>query len=151
MAYDMALCTGPEDRIFLMTKSNIYTRISQASARAGLHGRYGGHSPRIGMSHDLLAGNVNKTLAMQAGRWDTEYMLGRYTRKLDALRGGVAQWYARDNNQDSPDPEPTTTRPRSRLQPSSRIRTVPELALNPTAPRHTAVKAHDGQVNPQAI
>ena len=61
MAYDMALCTGPEDRIFLMTKSNIYTRISQASARAGLHGRYGGHSPRIGMSHDLLAGNVNKT------------------------------------------------------------------------------------------
>ena len=57
----------------------------------------------LGMSHDLLAGNVNKTLAMQAGRWDT-YMLGRYTRKLDALRGG--QWYARDNNQDSPDPEP---------------------------------------------
>ena len=106
MAYDMALPTGPEDRVFLMTKFTIYKHIIRACARAGLHGRYGGHSPRIGMAHDLIAGNVNKALAMQAGRWGTESMLVRYTRKLDVLRGGVAQWYARDNSQDSPDPEP---------------------------------------------
>ena len=106
MAYDMALCTGPEDRIFLMTKSNIYTRISQACARAGLHGRYGSHSPRIGMAHDLIAGNVNKALAMQSARWDTERMVARYTRKLDALSGGVARWYARSNSQDNSDPAP---------------------------------------------
>ena len=106
MAADMTLCTGPEDGIFLMKKSNIYTRISQAAARAGLHGRYGSHSPRIGMSQDLVAGDVNKTLAMQAGRWNTESMLGRYTRKLDVARGGVAQWYARVDSQDKSDMGP---------------------------------------------
>ena len=106
MAYDMALPTGPEDRIFLMTKSHIYTRISQACARAALHGRYGGHSPRVGMAHDLMAGGINKPLAMQAARWDSESMLIRYTRKLEALRGGVAQWYASNNSQDNSEAGP---------------------------------------------
>ena len=106
LAYDMVLRTGPEDRIFLMTKSNIHPRISRACAKAGLHGRYGSHSPRIGMAHDLIAGNVSKALVMQSGRWGTESMVVHYTRKLDALRGGVAQWHARSNSQDNSNPDP---------------------------------------------
>lgn len=54
-----------------------------------------GHSLRVGMACDLVAANLDVASVMQAGGWASARMIARYTEKLSAKRGAVAQFYAK--------------------------------------------------------
>ena len=88
--------TKTDDRIFQLSKSSIYNRIRSVCELAGLKGRYGGHSARIGMAQDLMAAGVSLGALMVAGRWKSTKMAARYTQNVAAGQGAVAQWYDRD-------------------------------------------------------
>ena len=49
----MGIDTAKDNRIFQMSSQQLSRRIRDACTFAGLKGRYGGHSPRIGMAMDL--------------------------------------------------------------------------------------------------
>ena len=90
-----AVPRGAEDEtIFGIGPGRISQRISEAAERAGLTGRYSGHSPRVGMAVDLAV-ECDLPLLMQAGRWSSPTMPARYTRNQRAAHGGVAQWCAK--------------------------------------------------------
>ena len=72
----------------------IARRIVSAAAAAGLQGRYGGHSPRIGMAMDLALADVQLPGLMQVGRWKKPDMPAYYIRNIKAAQGAVATWYA---------------------------------------------------------
>ena len=86
---------SPEDTIFGIGERQIANRIKGAAAHAGLEGRYGGNSPRIGMAIDLASDDVELTSMMQAGRWSTAEMAARYIRGIAAGEGAVARWHQR--------------------------------------------------------
>ena len=88
------------DKIFRMSGEQVYDSIREACNMAGLRGRYGGHSPRIGMIHDLTYGNVSQLSATNAGRWKSGRMPAYYARKIIASRNAVSQWYAQKGNLD---------------------------------------------------
>jgi hypothetical protein len=50
-----------------------------------------GHSSRVGAAQDTVRLGVELPAVMQAGGWKTAEMVGRYTRRLDARRGGAAK------------------------------------------------------------
>jgi integrase len=50
-----------------------------------------GHSTRVGAAQDMIRYGVDLTGAMQAGRWSTPTMVARYSARLMAKRGGMAQ------------------------------------------------------------
>lgn len=52
---------------------------------------FGGHSLRVGAAQDLLAAGIDLAGLMQAGRWSSPQMPARYTERLRAVRGPVAQ------------------------------------------------------------
>jgi site-specific recombinase XerD len=54
-----------------------------------------GHSLRVGMAVDLAVSHIDLASLMQAGSWKSPVMAARYTRKISAKRGAVAQYYAR--------------------------------------------------------
>ena len=90
-----ALQLGSDDEtVFGIGAGRISQRISAAAERAGLAGRYSGHSPRVGMAVDLAV-ECDLPLLMQAGRWSSPAMPARYTRNQRAAHGGVAQWCAK--------------------------------------------------------
>ena len=86
-----------EDREAVMglCPHQIGRRIVSAAAAAGLRGRYGGHSPRIGMAEDLGEAGVELPSLMQVGRWKSPTMPAHYIRNISAGRNAVANWYAR--------------------------------------------------------
>ena len=86
-----------EDReaIIGLCPHQIARRIVSAAAAAGLSGRYGGHSPRIGMAQDLGEAGVELPSLMQVGRWKSPTMPAHYIRNISAGRNAVANWYAR--------------------------------------------------------
>jgi integrase len=51
------------------------------------------HSTRIGAAQDLVASGADLVAVMQAGGWEDTSMPALYTRRLNALRGGMAQLY----------------------------------------------------------
>lgn len=53
--------------------------------------RMSGHSCRVGMAQDLVAAGADVAGLMQAGRWKSMQMPARYSERLDAKRGVVAQ------------------------------------------------------------
>jgi hypothetical protein len=53
--------------------------------------RISGHSSRVGAAQDMVRHGVELPAVMQAGGWETAEMVGRYTRRLDARRGGAAK------------------------------------------------------------
>ena len=53
--------------------------------------RISGHSTRVGAAQDLVRYGVDLVGAMQAGRWKTSAMVARYSARLLAKRGGMAQ------------------------------------------------------------
>lgn len=55
--------------------------------------RIGGHSTRIGAAQDLVANRADLVAVMQAGGWKSTAMPALYTRRLSALRGGMASLY----------------------------------------------------------
>ena len=73
--------------------------IRQLAERAGVPAekvaRLSGHSCRVGQAQDLVAGGADVLDLMGAGRWKSPAMPGRYTSKIDAKRGIVAQQYNR--------------------------------------------------------
>ena len=79
--------------IFNLAPNAIYTRIIDATKYAGMKGRYGGHSPRVGMAQDLGRANTSLPMLMQAGRWKSPAMPAKYIRKMAAGHNAVAQWY----------------------------------------------------------
>ena len=81
--------------IFGVNQNAIYHHIVDAVNYAGLEGRYGGHSPRIGMALDLARANASLLMMMQAGRWKSPEMPAKYIRNMAAGHNAVAQWYNR--------------------------------------------------------
>jgi integrase/recombinase XerD len=55
--------------------------------------RIGGHSTRIGAAQDLVSNRADLVAVMQAGGWRSTAMPALYTRRLSALRGGMASLY----------------------------------------------------------
>jgi site-specific recombinase XerD len=53
--------------------------------------RISGHSTRVGAAQDMVRYGVDLVGAMQAGRWKTSAMVARYSARLLAKRGGMAQ------------------------------------------------------------
>ena len=82
-----------DDRIFQMNGQTLSRHIRNACSFAGLEGRYGGKSPRIGMVQDLAKAKFELLMIMQAGRWEVPQMPSRCTRKISAGHNSVANWY----------------------------------------------------------
>ena len=79
--------------VFGVTKWTIQRRIRLMTRAGGLGAGYSGHSPRIGMIHELVAAGISHTLIVQAARWRNPAMLASYTRKFEVRQGAVAQLY----------------------------------------------------------
>ena len=73
--------------------ARVIRRRAAAAFGADAGARYSGHSARVGMAQDLLAANASLAAIMEAGRWTTPTMVGRYTRALSATRNAVAQFH----------------------------------------------------------
>ena len=54
-----------------------------------------GHSARVGMAQDLVAGGADLAAVMQAGRWKSPSMPARYAEHLLAQCGAVASYHGR--------------------------------------------------------
>ena len=80
-----------DDRIFQMGSQQLGRRIRNACAFTGLEGRYGGSSPRIGMTIDLVRAGTSAVDLMAAAR-----------RKIHVSEGAVAQWHARNQSTHTP-------------------------------------------------
>ncbi len=69
--------------------------IKRLARKAGLPdaaiARMSGHSCRVGMAQDLVAAGADVAGLMQAGRWKSMQMPARYSERLEAKRGVVAQ------------------------------------------------------------
>ncbi len=52
------------------------------------------HSPRIGMTQDLVAAGQSSVSVAQAGRWKTTKQVVNYSRNQVAAKGAVAKYYA---------------------------------------------------------
>ena len=81
--------------IFYPDPTTLHHRIRRCAQHAGLKGRYGGHSSRIGQALDLAQENCSLVQIMNAGRWQSPEMPAYYIRKLEAKRNAVARLYAR--------------------------------------------------------
>ena len=86
---------GDRERIIGLCPHQIARRIVSAAAAADLKGRYGGHSPRIGMTQDLAEDQTGMPNLMQVGRWKRAETLLLYIRNISAGHNAVANWYAR--------------------------------------------------------
>ena len=79
--------------VFPYHPHTIERRIKQQAKRAGLPGRFRGHSPRVGMSVDLATAGAGVVEMQQAGRWRSPNMPAMYARAAQAKRGAVAKFY----------------------------------------------------------
>jgi site-specific recombinase XerD len=50
-----------------------------------------GHSARVGAAQDMAAHGIDLAAIMQAGRWKSPHMVGRYTEHISARRGAAAR------------------------------------------------------------
>ena len=85
--------TAATGRVFPLHPNSISSRIALLARRAGLPGRFRGHSPRIGMSVDLVESGASLVELQQAGRWASPTMPAKYARSVVAARGAVAKFY----------------------------------------------------------
>ena len=79
--------------IFYPDPTTLHHRIRRCAQHAGIEGRYGGHSSRIGQALDLAQANNSLVQIMNAGRWQSPEMPAYYIRKLEAKRNAVARLY----------------------------------------------------------
>ena len=88
---------GPDpelsDPIFGIGGRQISNRIKRAAEMAELPGNYRGHSPRVGMLHDLAVDNAEMPSLMQAGGWSSGQSVMGYLETLMASKSVVAAWY----------------------------------------------------------
>ena len=81
------------DLVFPFHPRTIERRIRATARRAGLPGRFRGHSPRIGMTLDLAERGTSLVELQQVGRWKSPSMPAHYIRRQEAARGAVARFY----------------------------------------------------------
>ncbi|ALJ39350.1 tyrosine-type recombinase/integrase [Azospirillum brasilense] len=75
-----------------MSPAAVRRVVAERAANADpLAAGFTGHSLRVGAAQDLLAAGVDLAGLMQAGRWKSPQMPARYTERLRATRGAVAQ------------------------------------------------------------
>ena len=81
-------------RVFgLACGRSIARRLARMATAAGLSGAFSGHSGRVGMARDLVAGGASVAAVQVAGRWESARMPALYARGELAARGAVAQYY----------------------------------------------------------
>ena len=80
-----------DDRIFQMGSKQVTQRIREACSFAGLKGKYGGSSPRIGMLQDLVRSGVPTSDLTAAARSNNPAMTAGFMYRISASRGAVAQ------------------------------------------------------------
>ncbi len=72
----------------------VNNRIRRAIKRAGLNpAGYSGHSPRVGMAHDLARAGYSTAEIQRDGRWRQEATVQRYLRKIAPHSNIVARWH----------------------------------------------------------
>ena len=98
--HSQGIDTQADDRIFQLGRGSIDNHIKKACEQAGLTGRYGGHSCRIGMAQDLLRAGASLASLMLAGRWKHSGMPIYYTRNAAARDGAVAAYHKRHPAED---------------------------------------------------
>ena len=81
------------DRVFDLGPNQISRRIKMAARAAGLGDGFSGHSPRVGMTRDLVRAGIELPALMNAGRWRTSAMPAHYARNETAGNGAIAQYY----------------------------------------------------------
>ena len=81
------------DPIFGIGEKQVCNRIQKAAEGANLLGRYRGHSPKIGMAHDLAEKNFEMPSLMQAGGWRSGGTVYRYIERMRAAKSAVAVYY----------------------------------------------------------
>ena len=80
-----------DDRIFQVGPEAMLDIVREALQAAGVEGRFGTHSFRIGMAQELVLARFGLVLIMRAGRWTSPEMPAYYTRELDVAEGAVAE------------------------------------------------------------
>ena len=79
-----------DDRILQFKEETIRRRFLKACADAGLEGRWGSHSMRVGMAQELAVAGFGLVLIMRAGRWESPKMPALYIRELKVDETAVA-------------------------------------------------------------
>ena len=79
-----------DDRILQFGEQAIRVRVLKACADAGLEGRFGTHSMRVGMACELAVAGFGLVLIMRAGRWESPEMPALYIRGLKVDETAVA-------------------------------------------------------------
>ena len=79
------------DLIFGVSVERMCSVIADACADAGLVGRYGTHSMRIGGAQELARAGFGLSMIMQAGRWESPDMPKYYTRGITVAEGAMAE------------------------------------------------------------
>ena len=80
-----------DDLIFQVGSREMLAMVREACQAAGLEGRFGTHSFRIGMAQELVLAGFGLVLIMRAGRWESPEMPAYYIRGLDVDRMAVAE------------------------------------------------------------
>ncbi|MBF0631034.1 MAG: tyrosine-type recombinase/integrase [Magnetococcales bacterium] len=74
-----------------LSTTDVYRSIQRLGSMVGLD--LSGHSCRVGMAQDLTDNGAELGAIMQAGRWKSPTMPARYSERLAAGRGAVADLY----------------------------------------------------------
>ena len=80
-----------DGRIFWSNRSVLEKTIKQAAADAGLEGRYGGHSMRIGGAQELCMAGFSLPMIMLAGRWSDVQTVKLYVRNIAVQDSAMAK------------------------------------------------------------
>ncbi len=80
-----------DGRIFWSNRSVLEKTIKQAAADAGLEGRYGAHSMRIGGAQELCMAGFSFPMIMLAGRWSEVRTVKLYVRNIAVQDSAMAK------------------------------------------------------------
>ena len=69
-----------DSAVFGLSESGICLRIKSAAKAAGLSGRFGGHSGRVGMARTMISKGAPTPVVQRQGRWKSADMITSYTR-----------------------------------------------------------------------
>lgn len=84
---------GDDPSVFGLSSRHIQRRIAAACTGAGLKGFFAGHSPRVGMTVDLVRQGFAGPEIQQCGRWKDPRMVQHYSKKERATQNAVARYY----------------------------------------------------------
>ena len=79
-----------DGRIFWSNRSMLEKTIKEAAADAGLEGRYGAHSMRIGGAQELCRAGFKLPMIMLAGRWSNVQTVQLYVREIAVQDSAMA-------------------------------------------------------------